>query len=184
MGFSLLPLKSACRATRALDPNFVDSEDTKYFNRHFKMASGVKVSEEVKQKYDDIKKKKCHRYLVFYIKDEKTIAVEKIGKREDTYEDFLADILACGPDDCRYGLFDFEYSHQCEGTTEKSKKEKLLLMSWCPDTAKIKKKMLYSSSFDALKKCLVGIQKYIQATDESEASRDEVEKQLRATDRQ
>ena len=86
-------------------------------------------------------------------------------------------------------------------------------------SAKIKKKMLYSSSFDALKKCLVGIQKYIQvicysitahslqskdylfnryqgnclwnlshhhlqATDESEASRDEVEKQLRATDRQ
>ena len=43
-------------------------------------ASGVKVSEEVKQKYDDIKKKKCHRYLVFYIKDEKMIAVEKIGK--------------------------------------------------------------------------------------------------------
>ena len=139
-----------------------------------------------------------------------------LGKREDTYEDFLVDILACGPEDCRYGLFDFEYSHQCEGTTEKSKKEKLLLMSWCPDTAKIKKKMLYSSSFDALKKCLVGIQKYIQvisylllhlqcslknkvlinvtylintlihlqATDESEASRDEVEKQLRATDRQ
>ena len=46
---------------------------------HFQ-ASGVKVSEEVKQKYDDIKKKKCHRYLVFYIKDEKIISVEKIGK--------------------------------------------------------------------------------------------------------
>ena len=70
--------------------------------------------------------------------------------------------MACGPEDCRYGLFDFEYEHQCEGTTEKTKKEKLVLMSWCPDTAKIKKKMLYSSSFDALKKCLVGIQKYIQ----------------------
>ena len=40
----------------------------------------MKVSEEVKQKYDDIKKKKCHRYMVFFIKDEKTIAVEKIGK--------------------------------------------------------------------------------------------------------
>jgi hypothetical protein len=35
-------------------------------------------------------------------------------------------------------------------------------MSWCPDTAKVKKKMLYSSSFDALKKSLVGVQKYIQ----------------------
>ena len=31
-----------------------------------------------------------------------------------------------------------------------------------PFSAKIKKKMLYSSSFDALKKCLVGVQKYIQ----------------------
>ena len=46
---------------------------------HFQ-ASGVSVSEEVKIKYDEIKKKKCHRYCVFFIKDEKTIAVEKIGK--------------------------------------------------------------------------------------------------------
>jgi len=44
----------------------------------------------------------------------------------------------------------------------KFRKEKLLLMSWCPDTARIKKKMLYSSSFDALKKALVGVQKYFQ----------------------
>ena len=68
-------------------------------------------------------------------------------------------------------------------------------------SAKIKKKMLYSSSFDALKKCLVGVQKYIQvklfsvnyyllftnlfpqATDESEASEEEVENQLRKMDR-
>ena len=33
------------------------------------MASGVKVAEEVKIKYDDIKKKKSYRYLVFYIKE-------------------------------------------------------------------------------------------------------------------
>ena len=37
-------------------------------------------------------------------------------------------------------------------------------MSWCPDTARIKKKMLYSSSFDALKKALVGVHKYIQVS--------------------
>ena len=43
--------------------------------------------------------------------------------------------------------------------------------------------MLYSSSFDALKKSLVGVHKYIQATDCSEASEESVEKQLRSTDR-
>ena len=59
---------------------------------------------------------------------------------------------------------DFEYEHQCQGTTEVSKKQKLFLMSWCPDTARIKKKMLYSSSFDALKKALVGVHKYIQVS--------------------
>merc|ERR1719259_1316323 len=97
------------------------------------------------------------------LKMKKMICVEKVGSRDTNYGQFLADLTACGPDDCRYGLYDFEYTHQCQGTTEASKKEKLFLMSWCPDSAKIKKKMLYSSSFDALKKCLVGVQKYIQA---------------------
>merc|ERR1711993_233908 len=131
------------------------------------MASGVKVDEAVKIKYDDIKKKKTHRYLVFYIKDEKMICVEKVGTRDAPYCSFLTDLKAAGDEDCRYGLFDFEYTHQCQGTTEASKKEKLF----------------YSSSFNALKKCLVGVQKYIQATDESEASEEEIEQQLRKTDR-
>jgi len=97
------------------------------------MASGVKVDEVVKLKYDDIKKKKSYRYLVFYIKDEKLITVEKVGTRECNYNDFLMDLTGSGPDDCRYGVYDFEYTHQCQGTTEASKKEKLFLMSWCPD---------------------------------------------------
>jgi Cofilin/tropomyosin-type actin-binding protein. len=52
----------------------------------------------------------------------------------------------------------------CLRLLQASKKQKLFLMSWCPDTAKVKKKMLYSSSFDALKKSLVGVQKYIQVS--------------------
>merc|ERR1712141_791203 len=108
--------------------------------KELKMASGVAVSEDVKIKYDEIKKKKTHRYCVFFIKDEKLIAVEKIAGRESSYEEFLSDIMACGPEDCRYGLYDFEYEHQCQGTSEKTRKEKLLLMSWCPDTDRIKMK--------------------------------------------
>merc|ERR1712111_184730 len=92
--------------------------------KELKMASGVAVSEDVKIKYDEIKKKKTHRYCVFFIKDEKLIAVEKIGGRDSSYEEFLSDIMACGPEDCRYGLYDFEYEHQCQGTSEVSKKTK------------------------------------------------------------
>ena len=43
-------------------------------------ASGVKVSEEVKNRFDEIKRKKNLRYLIFYIKDEKTICIEKAGE--------------------------------------------------------------------------------------------------------
>uniref|UniRef100_A0A1B6EMI2 ADF-H domain-containing protein n=1 Tax=Cuerna arida TaxID=1464854 RepID=A0A1B6EMI2_9HEMI len=148
------------------------------------MASGVTVSDVCKTKYEEIKKDKKHRFLVFYIRDEKQIDVEKVGDRDTAYEDFLELLQEGGGDECRYGLFDFEYMHQCQGTTESSKKQKLVLLLWCPDTAKVKKKMLYSSSFDALKKALVGVQKYIQATDASEASREVVEEKLRSTDRQ
>lgn len=45
-----------------------------------------------------------------------------------------------------------------------SKKQKLFLMLWCPDTATVKRKMVYSSSFDALKKALHGVSKTIQVT--------------------
>ena len=164
-------------------------------------ASGVTVADACKTTYEEIKKDKKHRYVIFYIKDEKQIDVEVIGPRDACYDAFLEDLQKGGAGECRYGLFDFEYTHQCQGTSEvlyynpcqqlllmlsffqASKKQKLFLMSWCPDTAKVKKKMLYSSSFDALKKSLVGVQKYIQATDASEASEEAVEEKLRATDR-
>jgi len=147
------------------------------------MASGVAVADECKTAYEAIKKDKKHRYIVFYIKEEKSITVESVGDRDAKYDDFLNDLQKGGDGECRYGLYDFEYEHQCQGTSSTSHIQKLFLMSWCPDSAKIKKKMLYSSSFDALKKSLVGIQKYIQATDNSEASQEQVEKQLRSTDR-
>jgi len=147
------------------------------------MSSGVAIADDCKSIFEDIKKNKSYRYCVFYIKEEKSITVEAKGDRDSSYDDFLHDLQSGGDVECRYGLFDFEYEHQCQGTAESSKKQKLFLMSWCPDSAKIKKKMLYASSFETLKKSLVGVHKYIQATDASEASASEVEKQLRSTDR-
>merc|ERR1711881_609661 len=87
-------------------------------------------------------------------KDEKSIAVEAVGDRDATYDAFLTWVMKAGESECRYGLYDMEYEHQCQGTSEVSHEQKLFLMAWCPDTARIKKKMLYSSSFDALKKAL------------------------------
>ena len=58
-----------------------------------------------------------HRYCVFFIKDEKFITVEKMGGRDASYDDFLADLQSGGEGECRYGLYDFEYEHQCQVRT-------------------------------------------------------------------
>jgi len=146
------------------------------------MASGVKVDDSVQAAFDAIKKKKEYRYLIFYIKDEKVIDIEKYGERNSTYDDYLKCLEDFGAE-CRYALYDFEYEHQCQGTTEKTTKQKLFLMTWCPDCAKVKHKMLYCSSFDALKAQLTGVGKIIQATDLSEASYESVLEKMRSTDR-
>lgn len=56
--------------------------------------------------------------MIFYIKDERQIDVEVIGPRDAAYDAFLQDLQKGGSGECRYGLFDFEYTHQCQGTSE------------------------------------------------------------------
>ena len=40
--------------------------------------------------------------------------MEKLGGRDASYEEFLTDLQAAGEGECRYGLYDFEYEHQCQ----------------------------------------------------------------------
>ena len=43
------------------------------------------------------------------------------GNRDSSYEEFLEHLKIVGSNgekECRYGLFDFEYTHQCQGTQE------------------------------------------------------------------
>ena len=42
------------------------------------------------------------RYVVYYIKDEKTIQVESLGERDASYNDFLRDLQKAGEAECRY----------------------------------------------------------------------------------
>jgi len=147
------------------------------------MASGVQVADEVFEEYKHIKKGKKYRYMVFHIADEKRICIDTSGDRDAVYQDYLDYLKNLGADECRYGLYDFEFEHSCEGAADKTKRSKLILMIWCPDTARIKKKMLYSSSFDALKQALEGIGKYIQATDMSEAAPECVLEKIKSTAR-
>lgn len=47
------------------------------------------MSGDSKTKYEEVKKEKKHRYVIYHIKDEKVIEVESTGKRDATYQQFL-----------------------------------------------------------------------------------------------
>ena len=79
------------------------------------MSSGLAVDDQCRTIFEAIKTKKIFRYCVFYIKDERFITVEMTGDRHASYQDFLQDLQREGDRSCRYGLYDFEYKHQCQG---------------------------------------------------------------------
>jgi cofilin len=100
------------------------------------------------------------RYYTYMIQDKKLIVIDKKGDRSKTYDDFCADLPE---DDCRYGLIDLEFS-----TADGRPTSKLVFITWNPDTASIRNKMLYSGSKEALKTALNGVGIHINCTDHAE----------------
>ena len=100
------------------------------------------------------------RYFIYVIQDKKTVVIEKQGDRSKTYDDFVEDLPE---NESRYGLIDVEFK-----TDDGRPTSKIVFISWNPDTAPIRSKMLYSGSKEALKSALVGVGTHVNATDHSE----------------
>merc|ERR1712137_358145 len=92
---------------------------------------------------------------------------EERNEGSKSYTEFLQSLPEA---ECRYALYDLDF--ELEGG--EGKRSKICFISWAPDTAKIKHKMVFAASKDALKRKLVGISTEIQATDLSEVDYDVV----------
>lgn len=130
--------------------------------------SGVSLADDIKTHFDDMKHgKKVNRYLQMTMSDDcKTIVIDKLAPKTESYEDFVGQLPA---DQCRYAVVDFAY----EGN-ETGLKEVLIFVVWCPDNASVKHKMLYASSKDAVKSTCTGVAAEIQATDFDEVSKEAI----------
>ncbi|KAJ7818504.1 actin depolymerizing factor [Mycena olivaceomarginata] len=120
------------------------------------MSSGVAPNPECLEKYQELKIGKKHKYI-----DNTEIVVLKTSQ-SNNYEEFIADLPEF---ECRWAVYDFEFEKEGAG-----KRNKLVFVSWAPDDAKIKAKMVFASSKDALRRALVGIAVEIQGTDFSEVA--------------
>jgi len=132
------------------------------------MASGVAASEECINAFNDLKLRHKYKYIIYAIaSDDKEIVVEKAEptdnsvSNEEAYEKFLTHLT-----DARYAVFDFVFEKEDGSGT----RNKICFITWSPDTSRIKQKMLYASSKDALRKSLVGIHVDVQGTDYDEVA--------------
>ncbi|KAI0667758.1 actin depolymerizing factor [Trametes maxima] len=131
------------------------------------MASGVGVNPECLDAYQELKLGRKTKYIIFTLsKDNTEIVVEKRGAVGSSYDDFLGDLPEA---ECRWAVYDFDFE-----TGDGGKRNKITFYSWSPDDSKIKQKMLFASSKDALRRSLVGIAAEIQGTDFSEVAHESV----------
>ncbi|KAK5853815.1 hypothetical protein PBY51_014939 [Eleginops maclovinus] len=132
------------------------------------MASGVKVADEVKQIFNQMKvvksdddEKERIRIVLLHINVE--IKVEKIYRQKDlenvgdVYK-FVKSLMV--PDQCRYFLYDCHFE-----TKEGIKKEELVFMMWCPGTSALKSRMEYASSKSAIQKTVQGVKHVLEIHD-------------------
>jgi len=134
------------------------------------MSSGIALNPECLEKFQELKLGKKCKYIIFKVNKELTeIVIDKASQGGD-YEDFQEDLP---PDQCRWGVFDLEYRIEVEGEPH-AKRNKIVFVSWSPDNAKIKDKMLASSSQATLRRALIGVHVEVQATDFSEVAKETV----------
>ncbi|KAI5800203.1 hypothetical protein DFH27DRAFT_72899 [Peziza echinospora] len=123
--------------------------------------SGVGLAPNVVPIFDELKARK-HKYIIYKLNgNNTTIEVEKTSS-DSNYEQFIADLPE---NDCRFAVYDIEYELGDEG-----KRSKICLITWSPDDAKVKSKMVYASSKDALHRALTGVAFVIQGSDYSEVA--------------
>ncbi|RBR13270.1 uncharacterized protein FIESC28_08236 [Fusarium coffeatum] len=130
------------------------------------MASGVSVNSGCVDTYQALKLKKNHKFIIFNLSHDRTEIVVDQTSESSEWDDFTSSLPENEP---RWAVYDFHYEGPDGGA-----RNKLVFVSWSPDTAKIKAKMVFSSSRDALRRALVGIGAEIQATDYSDITYEEV----------
>ncbi|XP_028396270.1 cofilin-like [Dendronephthya gigantea] len=131
-----------------------------------KMASsGIEVDSDLKDDFIKMKQKNVYGMLVMQLSDDKKRIVkqESMSRATCTPEELVEFFSSLEKDKCFYVLYDHK------------KTNKLILIKWAPDTAKAAAKMIFASTWDAVKKSFDG-SKPLEASDLDEVSEAELDR--------
>lgn len=137
--------------------------------------SGVTVDDECVTKFKEMQLKHKIRSIMFKLTDDMKQCVvdhDRILEKEggNGFEQFVKQLPEDAP---RYAVVDIPFTTKSGADTEK-----LIFVYWCPEGCKPKQKMVYSSTKDAIRKALPGIQSEFQATDLDDMKLEDLQKKL------
>ncbi|OQO03644.1 hypothetical protein B0A48_10309 [Cryoendolithus antarcticus] len=145
--------------------------------------SGVSVSPDCIQQFNDLKLKKETKWIIYALSDDyKEIVVEETSTDPD-YSKFREKLVSAKSKDkkgkeqigARYAVFDVEFD--AEGGA--GLRNKIMFLSWVPDEAGLYPRMMYSTSKEALKRSLNGIAVDIQANDADDIEHENIISRVR-----
>ena len=128
------------------------------------MNAGIKIPDAVIEGHDQLQKHHKFWYHILTIDDVKSeVVIEKSLAKEEKYDyaAFKKEILSrTSP-----AFIVIDHHHT---TKDGAQAEKVFLISWVPESSKIKHKMMFASTKEALKGRLQGLHKTVHAAQESE----------------
>ena len=145
--------------------------------------SGVTVSQDCIQVYEKLKLHHNAEVGGGGGGDEKSVNVVHVEPAStksplEKYEVFKGKL---DPSECKYAVLDMEFDKQDAATAAGSRKQnKLVFVSYIPETAKVKSKMLYASTKETVSRTLTGLAVKVQATDEDEIAYDNIMQQAKS----
>ncbi|GAB1598227.1 cofilin-like [Argonauta hians] len=146
------------------------------------MSSGITVSQEAIDKFQDIKNGKKTRFCMFHLNENQTTIIpgksiskpEKLDLGIEAVKTEWAEFCdSLSDNECFYIIYDLNYQKDVG-----ARRDKILFVCWCPEKAPIRCKMMFSSTRSAIKKAFNGIQVEIQACDLDDLSFDEVQQRV------
>ncbi|KAK9837037.1 hypothetical protein WJX84_011626 [Apatococcus fuscideae] len=135
--------------------------------------SGISVGDDAINLYYFMKAKSTYRWATWRINDAgNEVVISNVGDKDSNYRDFVG---VLPPNDCRYGVYDFQYTN-----SDNCIFNKLVFLSWAPDRAKIKSKMMYASTKDFFKGFLDGLSIELQASEPDDVTEENIEESVRS----
>ena len=131
------------------------------------MFTGIKVHDDCMPVFNDFKIGHKYSYVLFTISDdERFIVVDKTGPKGSTYDDLLNDLPQR---DICFAVYDYDFTND-DGNI----RNRIVFISWVPDAAPARRKMISASTRVSFKNALPGIGLGIQANDYSEIQESEL----------